>query len=102
MTRRGDKAAEDESVENDPEQLALGDGNTSLIEIRTCAGVRTAAQVEAEHTKSDCSTSLGLGWGMKCLQRGLLWAVTRTAGFSRAGTKSPNEREGKRREEEAR
>lgn len=39
---------------------------------------------------------------MKCLLRGLLQAVTRTAGFSRAQTKSLNEREEKRREERRR
>lgn len=45
MRQGRDKEAEDESVLNDPEQLALGHGNSSLIEIRTCAGARTAAQV---------------------------------------------------------
>lgn len=38
MRQGRDKEAEDESDLNDPEQLAFGGGNSSLIEIRTCAG----------------------------------------------------------------
>lgn len=51
MRQGRDKAAEDESALNDPEQLVLGDGNSSLIEIRTCAGAHGGAGLSQAYKK---------------------------------------------------